>query len=150
MLFYCGYPWLCTSCEGRGRDRNHLSLCALRMCCHVLRQESFLRGPAQGQWGWTGILCAQTTRTHGVDRQECNVCVFVWLRQGASRCMSNLIIGHTEKILDCYLVWGSKVLWLSKEVPFQLFSPAVTMQDFAWVQRWKQSTKRIILGFFLF
>lgn len=36
----------------------------------------------QGQCGWTGILCLQTTRTDGVDRQECNVCVFVWILWG--------------------------------------------------------------------
>lgn len=72
-------------------------------------------GQAQGQRGWTGILCLQTTRTDGVDRQECNVCVFVWvLRQGASRWMSTPIIGHTEKILNFYLVWGSKALLVVK------------------------------------
>lgn len=150
MLFYCGSSWLCTSCNSRGRDRNHLSICALRMCCRVLRQESSLGGPAQGQWGWTGILCVQTTRTHGVDRQECNVCVFVWLRQGTSGCMSNLIIDHTEKILDFYLVWGSKALLVVKGSALSTLPSSSYHAGFCLVSRWKQSTKRIILRFFFF
>lgn len=105
---------LAVCCVQEQRDRNHLPSSAVHVCCCVLGQESLLCAPDRdsedGQESWG----ADHTHTR-VDRQECAVCVFVCLlRQGTSRWMSKLIIGHTEKILNFYLVWGSKALVVVK------------------------------------
>lgn len=84
--------------EQRKEQESSVQLCTAHVPC-VLRQESSLCGPGTGTVRMDrNPVCVDHTQMVWTDRNVMSV--FVWLlRQGLSRCMSNLIIGHTEKNL---------------------------------------------------